>query len=477
VSAAPVRAHDALPPRRIDRTAEREADAVARGGSRRPRLGERPTTTAHGGRALQPELRTWAEPRVGVDLSTVRVHDDAEAHAAAAERNARAVTAGDDVLLAEGEHRPGTPEGRELLLHELVHVAQQRERGERVAQLQPEPRRTEGIGRTPPEDSFAVASLPLVEGEDTHVLFAHDKVELDAAVIAERARRVFRDHSGAVVVSVHGYASNEGDKDYNVNLSAHRAVAVRNAIAAVLPAGSVVNLIAHGATDAFGAPARNRRVGLDVWDMPAQSDVSLDADRYLRRHHPFGFGPGLTLEPFELPPEPRPRTPAEVAEDATKPRHHGGGVLDPTGITDPGGTVIGRSPGVAPFLQPDPFDFVASRIPWGPLAEALRQRSVPLGAGDQTVILNHWRFYHPLARVLFRLPGAGVIFDSPDDLMMSLTRKMINSSLAGDHPNAVELFDREALRFGVPEPFYTPTPDVLTFDPTFRNVKVPWWPF
>jgi hypothetical protein len=41
-------------------------------------------------------------------------------------------------------------------------------------------------------------------------------------------------------------------------------VAVRDAIARVLPAGSVVNLIAHGATDVFGGPGQNRRVGLDV---------------------------------------------------------------------------------------------------------------------------------------------------------------------------------------------------------------------
>jgi hypothetical protein len=56
--------------------------------------------------------------------------------------------------------------------------------------------------------------------------------------------------------------------------------------------------------------------------------------------------------------------------------------------------------------------------------------------------------------------------------MTSMTRKMISSALAGDHPTAVELFDREALRFGVPTPIYTPTFE-LRFDADFRNWRRP----
>jgi hypothetical protein len=51
---------------------------------------------------------------------------------------------------------------------------------------------------------------------------------------------------------------------YNVNLSAHRAAAVRAALLALLPQGSVVRLYAHGETDAFGDRANNRRVGVRI---------------------------------------------------------------------------------------------------------------------------------------------------------------------------------------------------------------------
>ena len=40
--------------------------------------------------------------------------------------SARAFTTGADVYFAEGEHRPGTAAGDELLAHELTHVVQQR---------------------------------------------------------------------------------------------------------------------------------------------------------------------------------------------------------------------------------------------------------------------------------------------------------------------------------------------------------------
>jgi outer membrane protein OmpA-like peptidoglycan-associated protein len=416
-------------------------------------------------------VRAWAESRLGLDLSGVRIHDGADAHGAAAERYARAVTAGGDVVFAEGEYRPETPSGRELLLHELAHVAQQAERGIRAAQHDDAPRRTDGIGRTPPDADFAIATLPLTEGEDAHVLFANDRIDLDAAVVAERARRVFAGHSGAVVVSVHGYASIEGDTDYNVNLSAHRAVAVRDAIARVLPAGSVVNLIAHGATDVFGGPGQNRRVGLDVWDMPSPDSEMMDADRYLRTHAPLGFSGGLHLDPITLPPPPPSRTPAEVATAATE-RRHFPPITDTWIVEDPKGHVFGDPADPPAYLRPDPLSFVAPRVPWGLLSEDFQGRRLVLGEGDQAMILRHWQLYHPLARALYGIPVTRWFFDSPDDVMTSLTRKMISYSLAGDRPNAVELFDRELDRLGIPTPIYTPSFE-LRFDPDFRNWRRP----
>ena len=77
------------------------------------------------GQALDGGARAFMEPRFGRDFSQVRIHTDARAAASAAAVNARAYTVGRDIVFAGGAYRPGTPEGRTLLAHELAHVAQQ----------------------------------------------------------------------------------------------------------------------------------------------------------------------------------------------------------------------------------------------------------------------------------------------------------------------------------------------------------------
>ena len=64
---------------------------------------------------------------VGDSLSDVRIHADGAAAALARSVSARAFTVGSDIFFAPGEYQPATAAGRELLTHELVHVAQQRD--------------------------------------------------------------------------------------------------------------------------------------------------------------------------------------------------------------------------------------------------------------------------------------------------------------------------------------------------------------
>jgi Domain of unknown function (DUF4157) len=59
------------------------------------------------------------------DFAAVRVHTGAAAHEAAAALDARALTAGTDILFRADEYQPGTPGGDRLLAHELAHVIQQ----------------------------------------------------------------------------------------------------------------------------------------------------------------------------------------------------------------------------------------------------------------------------------------------------------------------------------------------------------------
>jgi outer membrane protein OmpA-like peptidoglycan-associated protein len=419
--AAPARR---LPPQRRDAAAERDADRVARFGATAPPVA-RAIPRAREGRPLDGAVRAWAEPRVGFDLEAVRIHDDAEADAAARERHANALAAGGDVLFARGAYRPGTPDGRELLLHELAHVAQQAGR-ETATQHQPAPPRTGGIGRTPPDAEYTVSDEPASAPEDIAVVFPHDEAKPDKG-FRDRFQALLRARTGPVLVRIHGYASGEGEPAYNVNLSAHRAVAARQAIVDLLPAGSRVELVAHGETGAFGEPAGNRRAGITLADLPAQTGITLDADRWARRH-PL-LGTTLTLDP--LPPP----------------------VIDWT-IGDPGSLLSARSP-IA--LTPAPLPYVAGRIPWGVLSEDFRVRGLTLGTGDQAVILRHWQTWYPLARALEGRNPLPFGPKSADDWMSTFTRKMLSNALSGDRPNAVEAFDQELKRQGIETPIYLPS--------------------
>ncbi|HEY6253926.1 MAG TPA: DUF4157 domain-containing protein [Candidatus Angelobacter sp.] len=77
------------------------------------------------GRPLDAQARSFFEPRFGHDFSKVRVHSDERAAASAHAINARAYTAGQDLVFAGGQYAPSTRDGEQLLAHELAHVVQQ----------------------------------------------------------------------------------------------------------------------------------------------------------------------------------------------------------------------------------------------------------------------------------------------------------------------------------------------------------------
>ena len=82
-----------------------------------------------GGAPLASGVRAQMEPRLGADLSAVRVHAGGESAEAASALGARAFTVGNDVHFNSGEHAPGTKEGDKLLAHELTHVVQGQKSG------------------------------------------------------------------------------------------------------------------------------------------------------------------------------------------------------------------------------------------------------------------------------------------------------------------------------------------------------------
>lgn len=70
------------------------------------------------------------KPRAGAAplpaaFARARLHDNAAAEKLAEAYGARAVTIGEDIYFGRGQLRPDTPDGRQLIAHELAHVAQQ----------------------------------------------------------------------------------------------------------------------------------------------------------------------------------------------------------------------------------------------------------------------------------------------------------------------------------------------------------------
>ncbi len=78
-----------------------------------------------GGQPLDSASRAFFEPRLGHDLSNIRVHTGTEASASAEQVNARAYAVGGDIAFKSGEYNPGTSAGRHLIAHELTHTVQQ----------------------------------------------------------------------------------------------------------------------------------------------------------------------------------------------------------------------------------------------------------------------------------------------------------------------------------------------------------------
>ena len=77
------------------------------------------------GQSLDAETLEFMEPRLGHQLSEVRIHIDSKAAESAKRVHASAYTVGNNVVFGAGQYAPGTLQGKKLLAHELTHVVQQ----------------------------------------------------------------------------------------------------------------------------------------------------------------------------------------------------------------------------------------------------------------------------------------------------------------------------------------------------------------
>jgi len=77
------------------------------------------------GQSLDSDARAFLEPRFSHDFGRVRVHADEPAAESAKSVGASAYTAGQHIVFNREEYQPHTPQGRELIAHELTHTIQQ----------------------------------------------------------------------------------------------------------------------------------------------------------------------------------------------------------------------------------------------------------------------------------------------------------------------------------------------------------------
>lgn len=121
------------------------------------------------GRGLPRDLQARLESAFGISLHSVRVHDDAPAHAAAEGVQAHAFTLGTDIFFGRGEYQPGTHRGQELLAHEVTHAVQHLEnRAGRATAVE------DGMPVTRPSDAVEV------EAYDFGRRFAEGEVGVEA---------------------------------------------------------------------------------------------------------------------------------------------------------------------------------------------------------------------------------------------------------------------------------------------------------
>jgi outer membrane protein OmpA-like peptidoglycan-associated protein len=421
-------AAEAAQDRQLEAQAQRMSHAPQAAGPVSARQGPAAQPTVPGlGQPLPAGLRAGL-PRVGIDLDSLRIHHDEAAAQAADEAGARAYTQGRDIVFGRGQWQPQQAAGQALLAHEVTHAAQQAKAGAAPG-VQCDPAPATGPGRAPPSEHFTTMPEGETGVEDGHVLFARDEVTLDATDRDALDALVVGAAPGAAV-HVHGYASGEGDSDYNRNLAAHRAVAVKEYLEGILPAETRIVAYAYGETTAFGGRPQNRRVGIDLIEPGGMFNAD-SGNRF-----------GLHLLPPEMLTLGGPSGPAGLSVTPGLPSLPGLPGLSAGSLLEepaPGGPLaprirpgslddLLRTPPGLPFLEPPPFDHSSA-------AQTHIFRGLPYGTEEARSADELYRWWFGTYRWL----GLG---DLAAGAAQFSTNRTVGANLSMQAPTEQELLDR-----------------------------------
>ena len=257
------------------------------------------------GQPLDPETREFIEPRLGHDFSHVRVHTDSRAAESARAVNALAYAVGRDVVFGADRYAPATSEGRKLIAHELIHVAQQLNNAIQPGRLSIGPAgdayetEADSLASQAVKDGSAIVRKPMPCGTRLHRAcgpaeigsqagcvgrggditdFGGDsgkifgfRVSCDEFLPGEKAR--VQDLASTLSpddhLQVDGFASEEGSPQFNEDLSCARAKALASALMqAGLSSSQFDGVYMHGATSGGRADRRSAVVTIRLASAP-----------------------------------------------------------------------------------------------------------------------------------------------------------------------------------------------------------------
>jgi outer membrane protein OmpA-like peptidoglycan-associated protein len=209
------------------------------------------------GQALPEDTRGSMESAFGADFSSVRVHTGSEAVQMNQELGAQAFTHGSDVYFGAGKYDPGSREGNRLLGHELTHVVQQGGAGLYMQLEKSTPQEIQNKSGTPLVQRVCGPSAAAVGNAGGCTYISSNPVgeralfRVNCNDFRSRAEQdvveAFADSMTATdVVNVHGFASMDGDLDFNVALSCARAREAADILEQNGIPPAQIHLFAHG---------------------------------------------------------------------------------------------------------------------------------------------------------------------------------------------------------------------------------------
>jgi outer membrane protein OmpA-like peptidoglycan-associated protein len=253
------------------------------------------------GHPLERPVRQAMEAAFGEDLQNVRVHTDPLATDSAKAAEARAYSAGEDIVFGAGQYAPETSQGQALLAHELTHVVQQRQTGPVANTIfraplagSSSPRLFPGIPPPVVTRTDQAIAMTVYFGRNLFLLDADNLMAVEK--LADELRFMLD-----APIAVDGYASEEGTEAGNRRLSASRRDHVIRLLKAKAIGRPVFGGTAHGEADQVAAEtgagadvergrALNRRVTIVVL-LPAPAKPSAKPEKKIDLNVPFKVRP------------------------------------------------------------------------------------------------------------------------------------------------------------------------------------------